>query len=136
KLGDMYELASQIYEFERETYFLEELVLDQIYSAADYSDRSISLPSEGMSFSCASQIWTRQGLINNLLELNENNFKYLQFDGTYSKEYLLDANFREEYGNLENRAYFESHYVFELQNPKRSYENYEVNTFVPISTVF
>ena len=136
KLGDMYDLAREIYQHEQETYFLEELVLDQIYSASDYSDRDLSLPSEGMSFSCAKQIWTKQGLINNLIQLNQNNFKYLQFKDTYSKEYLLDANFREEFGNTGDRKYFENQYIFELDRTKRSYSNYEVNAFMPISTVF
>ncbi len=135
RLGDMFSLAKQIYSVESSEEFLENLVIDQIMSANDYSDPKYSMPSEGMSITCAPKIWLVDTLKKNLANLNNNNFKYLYFDGTYSKENLYNSNFNEDIGtkNLEN--YFLSHYVFYLDDKKRSYSNYNVEFFMPSSEV-
>ncbi len=131
RLGDLYSLALEIFNTEKRTNFVEELVLDQIYSASDYNDNRYSMPSEGMSFSCRPQIWTKDMLKDHLANLNNNNFKYLQFGGTYPKDYLFDLNLIEEYGLFGSRAYYENNYFINLANAKESYKNYEVETFMP-----
>ncbi len=132
RLGDMYELAAQIYGYEQDTNFMEELVLDQIYSASDYSNRD-SMPSEGISYSCSGQVWTYEQLKENLINLNKHNFKYLQFNGTFPKDYIYDANLNVDLGTKDLRPYFENHYVFDISDLPDSYLNYEVNAFLPYS---
>lgn len=134
RLGDMYELAMQIYQLEERTYFMEELILDQIYSAADY-DSPISMPGEGMFFSCAQRIWTIPQLKENLASLNNNNFKFLYFEGTRSKEDIYDLHLRPEYGTDDSRAYFESHYHIDLPEKRKSFEDYSVEVYMPSTQV-
>ena len=132
RLGDMYELAAQIYVYEQNTNFMEELVLDQIYSASDYSNRD-SMPSEGISYSCSGQVWTYEQLKDNLINLNKNNFKYLQFEGTFPKDYVYDANLNDDLETKHLRPYFENHYAFDIGDLPDSYLNYEVSVFLPYS---
>ncbi len=134
RLGDLYDLAVEIYNLEENTHFAEELTLDQIYSASDYSS-AISMPTEGMSFSCNSRVWTIPQLKKNLANLNNNNFKYLYFDGTYPIDEIIDANLNEQFGTLDDRAYYESHYVYSLDNKKTSFEDYKVDVMMPSTEV-
>ena len=130
RLGDLYSLAIEIYNTQSQTFLFEELVLDQIYSASDYND-PISMPSEGMHFSCNRRIWTIPQLQSNLANLNNNNFKYLYFQGTYPINDIIEANLNEKYGSEIYRAYYENHYTFSLSNPRQSFQNYGVEVSMP-----
>lgn len=132
RLGDLYTLAAQIYNLEANNNLLEDLTLDQIQTANDYSSE-YSMPSEGMSISCGKRVWTIPQLKRNLANMNNNNFKYLQFVGTYPKTAIFDANLNNESANL--RDYFEKQYVFNLQNPKKSYVNYNVEIMMPSTEI-
>ncbi len=124
RLGELYNLAIEIYNKEQETYFVEELVLDQILSANDYSNRQLSMPTEGMTFSCRPYVWIKEELKETLANLNNNNFKYIQFEGTQS----LDSNLEELGDNL--RQYYDKNYVFPLDS---NYEDFAVSMFMPSS---
>lgn len=133
RLGDMYSLALEIYNSEVQDNFLEELTLDQIYSASDYSS-PISMPGEGMSFTCAKRVWTIPQLKSNLIHLNNNNFKYLYIDGTSSIDSVFDANLNSEFGTLGLRDYYKSPvtgYIQQISNPSSSFRNYGAEFFVP-----
>jgi len=68
-------------------------------------------------------------LKKNLANLNNNNFRYLQFDGTFSKDYLKDSNLNED-----NKKYYNSDvigYTQYLPQTKASFKNFEVNVFMP-----
>ncbi len=134
RLGDLYNLAIQIYNLEQNTNFVEDLVLDQIYSSSDYSDPN-SMPSEGLFFSCSPRVWTTPQLKRNLANLNNNNFKYLYFDGTYPIDSVFDANLNEELGTEGLRDYFYNFYTFGLENPKSSFRNYGVEVVMPSTEV-
>ena len=134
RLGDMYSLATQIFNEEVESQFVEELVLDQIFSAGDYSSE-LSMPSQGMYFSCSRRVWTYPQLKENLANLNNNNFKYLHFEGTYPIDYLFDIHLDGENGPEEFRDYYENNYFFELDNPQRSYNNYRVELLMPSTEI-
>ncbi|USN44479.1 MAG: hypothetical protein H6500_01370 [Candidatus Woesearchaeota archaeon] len=134
RLGALYELASDIYQLEGATYFLEEKVLDQIYSAGDYSS-PISMPSEGFHLSCGTRIWTKEQLKENLANLNNANFKYLTLLGTRDKSDIMDANLREEYGLDDARAYYENNYVYSLTDVPDYFKNFDVNIFMPSAEV-
>lgn len=126
RLGDMFELAMQIYNLEEREYFLEELVMDQIYSATDYSDSRYSMPSEGMEISCIPRIWTKSRLKETLANMNNNNFKYLQFSDTFSKDKTSFLNLDEDL-----QSYFRAHYFFVLPNAKPSFRGFDVSAFMP-----
>lgn len=130
RLGNLYELALEIYNLELRTNLFEELTLDQIYSASDYSS-PLSMPSEGMSFTCSKRIWTKDQLKRNLANLNNNNFKYLYFEGTYFNDLVFNANLNEELGTSNLRQYYDNQYRFNLQNSQRSFSNYKVNVIMP-----
>lgn len=130
RLGDLYNLAIQIYNLEENTKFAEDLILDQIYSSSDYSDPD-SMPSEGMFYSCSPRVWTIPKLKQNLANLNNNNFKYLYFEGTRSIEDRFNANLNEEFGTQNLRQYFDGQYRFELENTKSSFKNYGVEVVMP-----
>lgn len=134
-LGDLYDLAVEIYNLEEGDYFLEELTLDQIYSASDYSNPKSSMPSEGIDFRCGQVPWTIFQLKQNLINLNNHNFKYLYIDGTYPKDDVFDANLNEEFGTYGLREYYESSitgYTQQLRNPKRSFSNYRADFMLPV----
>ena len=128
KLGDLYSLAIEIYNVEEREYVFENLTLDQIFSASNYADRTTSMPSQGIEFSCTPRIWLKSDLKDTLANLNNNNFRYLSFEGTAPIEYRFESNLVEGSG-LD--AYFRNHYVYSLDNTKSSYENYEVNVLNP-----
>jgi len=130
RLGDMYNLATQIYSIEGREHFVENLVLDQIYSASDYTSKN-AMPSEGMSFSCTPRVWTIPQLAENLQNLNNNNFKYLYFEGTRPIDDVINANLNDEFGTTYMKAYFDSFYKFELPETRPTYENYRVEVFMP-----
>lgn len=134
RLGDMYDLGVQIYNLEGSTYFMEDLILDQIYSASDYSSPD-SMPGEGMFFSCTQRIWTVPQLKENLANLNNNNFKYLYFEGTYPIDDVFETNLDGENGPEEYRDYYYNHYFFELNDPKRSFTNYRVEVMMPSTEI-
>lgn len=131
RLGDLYELAYQIYDLESSTYLFEELILDQIYSASDYSQREVSMPSEGISLTCSPQVWTLDILKSNLANLNNNNFKYLQFVGTEYIQDVFDANLNAEYDSEDLRDYFYNNYVYDLPETRDSFANYRVDVTMP-----
>lgn len=133
RLGDLYTLALQIYNLEARKYFFEELTIDQMRTADDYSDKE-SVPTEGMGFSCGSRIWTYNQIQKNIANLNNNNFKYLQFEGTYSKDNLFKTNV-ENYGAGDAKIYYDNFYTFNLENPKPSYKNYNVEVFMPSTEI-
>lgn len=138
RLGSLFELAQEIYKLENRDYFLEELVIEQIMSASDYSDVKYSMPSEGMLFSCTPSIWTKTELKKILSRMNNNNFKYIQFVGTYQDDNFKNLHLNEEYGNQGYRAYFENPntgYVQELINPQDAFRDYKVEIFMPSSEV-
>ena len=105
-LKKLYNIALKIYELEEETYFVEELVLDQIHSAKGYEDPKTSMPTEGTSFSCRPFYWQIEDLKSTLARLNNNNFKYLYFVGTKKPNYdaHLTGNYKDlkHYYNLED----------------------------------
>jgi hypothetical protein len=135
RLGELHELAVKIYNEALSSNFMEELVLDQIYSASDYSSNRFSMPSEGILFSCVPQIWTKDRLKDNLANLNNNNFKYLQFEGTFSKDYLFEANLNENNNLFYARDYYRNNYRVDLGIDDLSYIEYEVDTFLPHYTI-
>lgn len=135
RLGDLYSLAVNIYNLEARTNFLEKLTLDQIYSASDYSDRTHSMPSEGMDISCTPRYWTINGLKATLCNLNNHNFKYLQLIGTYPKDELFKTSFNDNLSTTKYQDYYNSFYKFELPNPKKSYADYNVDFLMPSTQV-
>ena len=102
-IGAMYELSAKIYNKNQQESFLENLIIDQILSASDYSSHN-SFPTEGMLFSCDKRVWTMSNLRRNLARMNNANFKFLQIENTYSKDYLknlfLDDTTRNYYDNF------------------------------------
>jgi hypothetical protein len=134
RLGDLYKLAAQIYNIELNRHIFEELTLDQMRTADDYSSE-LSVPTEGMSLTCAKRIWTIPQLKKNIANLNNNNFKYLQFRGTYPKEDLYSQTFSGEFIDKESRRYYDNFYTFNLENPKRSFENYYVDVYMPSTEI-
>lgn len=134
KLGSLYKLAVEIYNHEGSSYVFEDLVIDQIRSADNYGDPE-SMPTEGMSFSCSNKVWTKEQLKKNLANLNNNNFRYLYFLGTYSKEGLYESAFNENYGTLRLRDYFDKNYVVDMGNIDSDFENYNVEVFMPSTEI-
>ena len=130
-LGNLHSLAIEIYNLEQQTYVFEELVMDQIYSSGEESSEETSMPTEGMTFSCNPQIWTKTELKETLAELNNNNFKYLYFEGTRSIEERFSANLDGELEDLQD--YYEGNYIHQLPSTKPAYQNYEVNVRMPTS---
>lgn len=133
-LGDLYNLAIEVYSTEQKNDILSNLVLDQIYSASDYSSKE-SMPTEGLSFSCAKRIWTKQQLKSNLVNLNNNNFKFLHFEDTYSIQDLYDSTFNDIQVSSDAAQYYENFYTFKLDDPKSSFKNYKVEVSMPTTDV-
>lgn len=129
RLGREYELAKKIYEHEQNTYFLEDLVMDQIDSASDYDDPDHSMPTEGLFFTCKPPVWTIDKLKSILANLNNNNFKYLYFSGTYPKTAEMDANL-----NKKEKQFFENPNTGYIQNiglKGSEWKYLDVTTFMP-----
>ncbi len=134
-LGNLYNLALEIYNQQAKSNFFEKLVLEQIHSANDYSS-DISMPSEGMFFSCAKRIWTIDNLKKNLASMNNNNFKYLQFEGTLEKQnILLESALSNLDDYKEIKSYYNNMYRISLDNKKKSYTNYDVQVFMPSTEI-
>lgn len=77
-----FKLAQAIhYEHVRNQIF-ENLVLEQISMAKDYSNPQESVPTQGVEFSCSTPIWRTSEVQNTILNLNEHNFRFLYFNGT------------------------------------------------------
>ena len=115
-LKKLYIIATGIFNFEVESSFLEDLVLDQIYSANNYGDEN-SMPSEGFAFSCRRYVWTKEQLKNTLSNLNNHNFKFLHFKGLEEPNYDLYFNS----GALNLKKYYLNHYTFDI-----GFENLDV----------
>jgi hypothetical protein len=130
-LGDLFSLAIEIYNLEAKTNIFEEKVIDQIGSAIDFSDSKSSMPSQGISFSCSPRVWTKTQLKETLANLNNNNFKYLEFKGTKSKQELLDINVDTQ----DYKDFFRKQYVVDLPNKKSTYENYDVQVVMPSTQI-
>ncbi len=135
RLGSLYKLAVEIFNLEARTNFLEKLVLDQIYSASDYSHPSYSMPTEGMVFSCAPSYWTIPQLKRILSNLNNNNFKYLYFQGTKSKDNLFKTNLNDNYSNFDYKDYYKNFYTFRLDNYDSSFKNFGVDVVMPSTQI-
>jgi hypothetical protein len=129
-LGDLYNLGIEIYSIEQQNDILSNLVLDQIYSSSDYSDKE-SMPTEGLSFSCAKRIWTKSKLKDNLVNLNNNNFKFLYFDGTMPITDLYASTFNDVDVSAQGANYYENYYTFTLDDTKSSFKNYKVEISMP-----
>jgi hypothetical protein len=131
-LGDLYNLGIEIYSTEQQQDILSNLVMDQIYSSSDYST-SQSMPTEGLSFSCAKRIWTKSKLKDNLIDLNNNNFKFLYFDGTMPITELYDSTFNGVDISENAAGYYENFYTFTLEDTQSSFSNYKVEISMPIN---
>jgi hypothetical protein len=129
-LGDLYNLGIEIYSTEQQQDILSNLVMDQIYSSSDYSTRE-SMPTEGLSFSCAKRIWTKSKLKDNLVNLNNNNFKFLYFEGTLPISELYDSTFNGVDISNDARGYYENFYTFTLEDTQPSFGNYKVEISMP-----
>jgi hypothetical protein len=126
-LGKSFELAKKIYNKNKQTYFLEDLVMDQILSANDYDDKN-SFPTEGLLFSCSKKIWTKDTLKKNLARMNNANFKFIQFKDTFSKKDIIQRNIPIP----EFRDYYYKQYVIDLGlNSQEYYGNFLVDIFMP-----
>ncbi len=135
RLGDLHSLAVEIYNLEASTYFIEDLVLEQIYSASDYSDTEYSMPSEGMAFRCSKTFWTIPQLKETLAKINNNNFKYLYLRGTYPIDDIYEINLDKKYGLDDNINYYKSNYIYSLFNTKPSFYNYKVDIMMPSTEI-
>jgi hypothetical protein len=133
RLGAMFELANKIYKKEVQSKFLESLVIEQILSSNDYSSKE-SMPGEGIFFTCTPRFWTISQLKNNLANLNNNNFRYLYFKGTYERDldFIKNVNLDEN-----SKKYFESSNIGYVQDLGLDdyYKNYKVSAFFPSSEI-
>ena len=132
-LGTEYELAKKIFENELQTGFLEDKILDQIKNNNDYTS-SQSIPTEGIYVDCSPRIWTYSQLKKNLIDSNNNNFKYLQIKNTQNKNFEFESNFKNEYGNLDSKIYFENFYNIDIGLDEETYKNFLVEFSTPISS--
>ncbi len=135
RLGTMFNLASEIFNLEASTNFLEELTLDQIESASDYSHPSMSMPSEGMTISCAPRYWTIPELKRTLANLNNNNFRYIQFEGTYPKTMRYNVEFNKKDKTKQYEKYYQKYYTFKLPNEENGFKSIMVNIVMPSEEV-
>lgn len=74
KLGKFFDLASEIYEVQKEEAFLETYAVDVLYLYA---------PVEGVEIQCGPKIWPTQKVITDLKEALEENFARIKFQGDY-----------------------------------------------------
>ncbi|MFP4401611.1 MAG: hypothetical protein ACLFPL_00105 [Candidatus Nanoarchaeia archaeon] len=98
-----YELAKSIFYEHQEEYLFDELVLEQISGAKDYSDPTRSVPTQGVQFSCATPIWRSSEIKSSILQMNEYNFNFLYFNGTrdISNRFLgYDESIKEYYDEV------------------------------------
>ena len=122
-----YELAKAIFLEHKNNLVFEDLVLQQISAAKDYSDPTTSVPTQGIDFSCSTPVWRAQEIQNSILSMNDHNFHFLQFAGTKSIEnrYLgYDDDIVE---------YYQKAYTKELEylNSNIDFSNLEVDVVVP-----
>jgi len=85
KLGRFYDLAREVYGFEKRESFLENYAADVLY---------LNAPVEGVDIGCGPKIWSTQNVINDLKESLEVNFATIKLEGD---SYTLKG---------ENREYF------------------------------
>ena len=131
-LGDMFTLAKEIYLLEEQTLLFEQLVIDQIYSSGEDSSFETSMPTEGITFSCRPYIWQKSQLKETLANIQNQNFKYLYFEGTRPIDDKISANLGSSYEDY--LPYYEANYNHELGSTKSSYQNYGVDIVMPTST--
>ena len=124
KLGKLYELSLKIYNKNSQEKFLEDLILDQILTASDYSKRE-SMPTEGLIFSCIPRVWTKAELKKNLARLNNLNFKFLQFENTYPKDEILNSLQNEEW-----KQYYRNFYTIDV-DANRNNRDLDVEVLMP-----
>lgn len=74
KLGKFYDLATEIYDEEKDKAFLEDYAIDVLYNYA---------PVDGVEIQCAPKIWATQNVVNELKTGLEQNFQTLKFQGNY-----------------------------------------------------
>jgi len=132
RLGDLYSLAVSVYNTQAEERVFESLTLEQIRTSNDYSS-SLSVPTEGMMFSCGKRVWTYPQLKSNIANLNNRNFKYLQFEGTSSKGELLRMNLNATGKYEAYKPYYDNLYRVDLDNVKPTYQNFDVNVMMPVA---
>ncbi len=122
-----YNVARAIYLEHQNNYIFEDLVLEQISAAKDYTDPQTSIPTFGFDFSCSRPIWRAQEIQYSILSLNENNFKFLQFNNTKSIDDRFlgyDESIKEYYSNI----YFKN---LGYLSPEVDARESEVNVVVP-----
>ena len=122
-----YELAKAIYLEHQNNYVFEDLVLDQIAVAKDYSDPTASIPTVGIDFSCDTPVWRASEIQYSILSMNEHNFKFLYFNDTKS----IDRRF-EGYSD-EIVDYYSKAYVKDLEylNEEVDFSDSEVRVVIP-----
>ena len=126
-LHSNFELAKAIFQEHTQNNVFEQLVLEQISMAKDYSDPRASVPTQGIQFSCNTPIFRATEIQNTILALNDFNFNFLYFEGTSNIENRFlgyDESIREYYDNI---------YVKELNfmNPEVDISRKEVSVVVP-----
>ena len=122
-----YELAKAIYLEHYNNYVFEDLVLDQIATAKDYSNPQGSIPTVGIEFSCQTPVFRASEIKHSILSLNENNFRFLYFEDTKSIENRF-LGYSDEI-----RDYYSKVYVKELGylNPRVDVKDTQVRVVVP-----
>ena len=90
KLGKFYDLASEIYDKQKEEAFLENYAVDTLYLYA---------PVEGVEIQCGPKIWSTQKVMQDLKEALAENFARIKFKGNYyelqdedNEYFVLDKN--------------------------------------------
>ena len=121
------ELAKAIFQEHTQNQIFENLVLEQISMAKDYSDPRASVPTQGIQFSCNTPIFRATEIQNSILSLNDFNFNFLYFNGTSSIENRF-LGYDESI-----RAYYDKFYTKELNfiDPTVDISRKEVSVVVP-----
>lgn len=122
-----YELAKAIYLEHQNNYIFEDLVLDQLAVAKDYSNPQASIPTMGIDFSCETPIWRASEIQHSILSLNENNFKFLYFDSTKPIDNRF-LGYSDEIVDFYSKAYVKN---LEYLNPNLDFKENEVRVVVP-----
>lgn len=73
-LGELYKLAKKVYDYEKESSFLENYSLDVLYTYA---------PVSGVELNCSPVIWNPYNVVGNLKNALEANLQTLKIEGGY-----------------------------------------------------
>jgi len=74
KIGEYYELAKKIYDYEQDEMFLENYAVDVMYLYA---------PVSGVEISCSPKVWGAQEVVDNIKEGLEANIGFIKVKGDY-----------------------------------------------------